>query len=130
MVSDGAVVPPHRVGAAEDVHDELRKLKEPVSQLAGTFELDRIVPEKCRVVMSHHGAARSRWHDNRPFTFEDVEEPDSNRPCVGPVPAVVSRLSAAGLLFRNVDLHPKAFQDIDHALADLRVELVNQASRK
>ena len=59
MVGDGAVIPPHRVGTAKDVHDKLRKLKKPVSQLAAPFELDRVVPEQRRVVMSHHGAARS-----------------------------------------------------------------------
>ena len=130
MVGDGAVIPPHRVGTAKDVHDKLRKLKKPVSQLAGPFELDRIVPEQHLVVMSHHGAARSRWHDNRSFAVEDVEEPDSNRPCVGPVPAVVSRLAAAGLLFRNVDFHPEASQDVDHALGDLRIELIDETRRK
>ena len=130
MVGDGAVVPPHRVGATKDVHDKLRKLKKPVSQLAGPFQLDRVVPEQRRVVMSHHGAARSRRHDDRSFAVEDVEEPGSNRPCVGPVPAVVCRLTAAGLLFRNVDLHPEAFQDIDHALGNLRIELIDEAGRK
>ena len=57
MVGDGAPVRPLCVGAAEDVHDKFRELKKSFPQLAGSFELDRIVPEQFRVVVSHHGAA-------------------------------------------------------------------------
>jgi hypothetical protein len=81
--------------------------------------------------MPEHMRARTGWRDDIPACFfKDADRMLGNRTRFGAQTRVEVRLSAAGLVGREVHVNAEAVQNVHDRLARLRVEGIDQARDK
>ena len=110
-----------------DVHQVFRQLKGFVGHLPGTLQPRSIVMEQLRIVVPDHRHARPRGADNRFGCFENFDEPSGGHPCLPAIAGIESRLPAAGLPGRAVQVKSKAAKNFNHGFTHFRVNAIDQA---
>ena len=129
VVGDAAPAePPPELTNSEDVHDELGELEGPRGKRLGTATV--LIPEKPRVARAQHPGTAPGGDDDVLGVGEHVEGPDSHPPGFAHVPAVLRRLPATGLGFREVEVDPQLPKEPNRVGAGFGEELVTQAGDK
>lgn len=127
MKSDLAVESRPNIVNTENVREKLRKLVRAFLDLMSLLEQCRLVAKQIVKMMGDHGRTRPAGYHDILRIAEDIQEMPGYLPCLIPISAVESGLSAAGLSLAKVDFATGAFKYVRHRQSRPRKQLVNDA---